>query len=114
MDFEQARRFALALPEAMQAPHFQSVSFRIRGKIFATVPPHGEFLHVFVGEEDRETALAIAPRCIEKLFWGKRVAGLRIKLAAAKPEHVKNLLRKAWTDKAPKKLVEASTAAIDS
>ncbi|MGH3621598.1 MAG: hypothetical protein ACRDQ5_07385 [Sciscionella sp.] len=35
---EDARRFALSLPEATEQPHFEMSSFRVRGKIFATVP----------------------------------------------------------------------------
>lgn len=30
----EVRRFALALPEATEAPHFDYASFRVRGKIF--------------------------------------------------------------------------------
>jgi len=35
----QVRQFALAMPEASEAPHFDMTSFRVRGKIFATMPP---------------------------------------------------------------------------
>jgi hypothetical protein len=34
---------------------------RVRVKIFITVPPAEEVIHVFVGEEDRELALALYP-----------------------------------------------------
>ena len=54
MKLEQARRFALSLPEVVEAPHHELSSFRIRGKIFATVPPDGKHLHVFVDEQQRE------------------------------------------------------------
>jgi len=33
---ELARRYALSLPEAVEEPHFEYASFRVRGKIFAT------------------------------------------------------------------------------
>ena len=104
MKLEHVRRFALSLPETAEAPHFNYASFRVCGKIFATAPPDGEHLHVFVGEETRERALALDPGWIEKLFWGQRVAGLRIALAKAKPAVVEALLSQAWRDKAPKRL----------
>ena len=44
------RAFALSLPATTEEPHFDMSSFRVRGKIFATVPPDGEHLHVFVDE----------------------------------------------------------------
>ena len=44
----EVRRFALSLPVAAEAPHFNLASFGMRGKIFATVPPEGEDLHAVV------------------------------------------------------------------
>lgn len=105
MELEQARRFALSLPEATEAPHFNYTSFRVAGKIFATAPPENTHLHVFVDEEQREAALAIEPGFLEKLHWGKQVLGLRVTLARAKPKFVESLLRQAWARKAPKRLL---------
>ena len=105
MKFEQARRYALSLPGAAEAPHFNYASFRVAGKIFATAPPGGTHLHVFVDEEQREAALAMQPGFLEKLHWGKQVLGLRVTLARAKPKFVEALLRQAWVRKAPKRLL---------
>lgn len=105
MKLEQARRYALSLPETAEAPHFNYTSFRVAGRIFATAPPEGTHLHVFVDEEQRETALAIEPDFLEKLHWGKQVLGLRVTLAEAKPKLVESLLRQAWARKAPKRLL---------
>jgi hypothetical protein len=104
---EQARRLAMALPSVSEAPHFNYSSFRVGGKIFATVPPEGEHLHVFVEEEQRQLAIALEPESMEKLLWGKRVVGLRVSLAKAKAPMVKRLLEQAWSRKAPKRLLAA-------
>ena len=96
MTITQARRLALALPEAAEAPHFDYTSFRVRGKIFATAPPDGRHLHVFVGDEEREATLAGHPKSIEKLMWGGKVVGVRITLSKAAPDVVGDLLRHAW------------------
>jgi len=109
MNVEQVRRIALALPSATEEPHFDYASFRIGGKIFATLPADGQHLHVFVDEEQRQIALALEPGVAEKLLWGKRVVGLRLQLAAAKPPLVKRLLAQAWSRKAPKRLLDAAS-----
>jgi hypothetical protein len=65
MKLEQARRIAMSLPSVTEEPHFQYTSFRVAGKIFATAPPDGEYLHVFVDEEDRQLALALEPEPLQ-------------------------------------------------
>ncbi len=105
MKIAQVRRFALSLPEATEAPHFQYSSFRVRGKIFATAPPDGKHLHVFVTDDEREIAMALDPEFLENLHWGGKVVGLRVALAKAKPKVVAKLLTQAWSGKAPKILL---------
>ncbi len=100
MKIAQVRRFALGLPEATEEPHFHYSSFRVRGRIFATVPPDGEHLHVFVADAEREVALELDPEFLEKLHWGKRVVGVRVTLARAKAPVVTRLLAQAWARKA--------------
>jgi len=104
MTLQQARKFALSLPEATEEPHFEFTSFRIGGKIFATAPPESEYLHVFLPEDAREAALARGADFLEELRWGKRVLGLRVMLPAANPADVHALLEQAWAHKAPKRL----------
>ena len=105
MKLAQVRRHALALPEVTEAPHFNFSSFRVRGKIFVTVPPEQDYIHVFVAEQERELALALAPEFLEKLLWGGKVVGLRVCLENAQASLVKQLLTQAWTYKAPKSLL---------
>ena len=111
MKIDQARRFALSLPEATEEPHFEKSSFRIRGKIFATVPSGGEHLHVFVDEHEIRASVAEDPSAFEELWWGKRLSGARINLRAADPQLVFELLEEAWRLKAPRRLVAAFDAA---
>ena len=106
MKLADVRRFAMGLPDATEEPHHEYSSFRVRGKIFVTVPPHGEHIHVFIDEASREQALALYPNFIEKLFWGGKVRGIRIQLAAAVPDAVKTLVRSAWANKAPASLTK--------
>jgi hypothetical protein len=93
---DAVRQFSLALPEATEEPHFHFTSFRIGGKIFATMPPGDRLLHVFVPEEDREAAVAAHPDICESLQWGKRVVGVRIDLASAPEALVTDLIQAAY------------------
>ena len=106
MKLEDVRKLALSLPEVTEEPHFQYTSFRVRGKIIATAPRSGEHAHIFIADEDLERALAIHPSFIEKLYWGAKVAGVRVLLGKAQPKVIAALLRKAWFRKAPRKLAE--------
>jgi hypothetical protein len=101
---EQARRYALSLPETTEEPHFESTSFRVRGKIFATAPPGGAHLHVFVEEEQRAPLIAAEPQTFEALHWGSKVVGVRVSLARARTGTVQRLLIESWRRKAPKRL----------
>ncbi len=107
LKLEQARRFALSLPEAIEAPHHHLSSFRVHGKIFATIPPDGKHLHIFVEEDKREPVVAAEPAAFEKLWWGSKVVGVRVVLVKARPTVVSELLYSAWCRKAPRRLVES-------
>jgi hypothetical protein len=107
---DEVRRFALGLPEATEEPHFDMSSFRVRKKIFATVPPEGGLLHVFVDESETLAAVAENPRVFEELRWGARLAGVRVHLRSASKARVHELLEESWRRKAPKRLVAAFDA----
>lgn len=100
MNFAAVREYALSLPEVVEQPHHKFGSFRVRGKIFVTVPPGQTHLHVFVAEADREPALAVYPEFAEKLLWGGKVVGLRLNLAKAPAAAVRQLVYRAWVHKA--------------
>lgn len=104
MNIADVRTFALSLPEATEAPHFHYASFRVRGKIFVTVPPEETHIHVFVPDPEREVALTLYPEFVEKLLWGGKVVGVRVRLNDAEPDAVQQLIRQAWIAKAPKQL----------
>jgi hypothetical protein len=107
MKLAQVRKFALSLPDATEAPHFEMTSFLVRGKIFATAPPDGRHVHVFVGEEEARASVAEEPAVFEELWWGKRLTGVRAELGLARPQSVFPLLTEAWRRKAPRRLVAA-------
>ena len=103
MKMATVRKYALSLDAVTEEPHFAYSSFRIRGRIFVTVPPADAVIHVFVPEEDREPALAMYPGWAEKLPWGAKVVGLRLTLEAAPASAVKALIGKAYEARARKR-----------
>ncbi len=105
MNQSHVQQLALALPEATEEPHHHRTSFRVRGKIFATADPAEDFLNIMVGEAEREPVLDIYSNCVEPLYWGKRLMGVRVDLLKATPDIVAELLKRAWNDKAPSTLL---------
>jgi len=105
MNINSVRKHALSLEATTEEPHHQYSSFRVRGKIFVTIPPDGKSLHIFVGEEVREQALAMHPEFLEKLFWGGKAQGLRVALDSASPAVVKSLVNKAYNTRVSRMLV---------
>ena len=100
MKFAEVRRYAMGLGAVTKEPHHHFSSFRVRGRIFVTVPPQQEHIHLFPGESAREQALAMYPEIAQKLLWGGKVVGLRVTLAAATPAVVKSMVLAAWQHKA--------------
>lgn len=102
---EDARKFALALPDTTEEPHHTYGSFRVRGKIFVTIPPGGELLHIFLPEQQRELALAMDPEFLEPVHWGNRVLGVRARLPLARKATLLSLIEQAYAFKAQKAAV---------
>ena len=114
---EEVRRLALALPEATEAPHHDRTSFRVGGKIFATMPPDGDSVNVMLGEEESRAATDEAPGVVELLWWGRRLSGVRIVLAGVDPALVAELLEDGWQRRAPRAVAagrEADRKAADA
>lgn len=107
MDVQMVRAIAMALPEVVEAPHFDYASFRVNGKIFVTVPPDGHHVHVFVDEQERLLAVEMCAGAVEPLHWGQKILGVRVDLSRATPQAVDHLIRAGWRNKAPKRLVAA-------
>jgi hypothetical protein len=101
------RRLALELPESTEAPHHDMASFRVAGKIFATLPPGTGRLHVFLPEDEVAAYCAEFPVAVEELWWGSRLRGCRVVLRHADRALVRELLNESWRRKAPKKVVGA-------
>jgi hypothetical protein len=101
---DEARALALSLPEAVELDHHGRPSFRVGGKIFATLWS-AERMNVMLDEGGVLTAVERAPDACEQVWWGKRLAAVGISLAAADRNVLLDLLADAWEQKAPKRLL---------
>jgi hypothetical protein len=104
------RRLALGLPESAEAPHHDMTSFRVAGKIFATVPPEGDRIHVFVTEDVVAAYRAEFPDAVEELWWGNKLSGCRVLLRKTERAVVRELLTESWRRRAPKRVLAAYPA----
>ena len=98
-----ARRVALSLPEAVEQDHHGRPSFRVAGKIFATLWDE-EHVNVMVDEPGILTAVEAHPAICAEVWWGKRLAAVRVDLRAADEELLAGLLADAWERKTPARL----------
>lgn len=101
---DQARSLALALPEATEHDHHGRPSFRVAGKIFATLWDE-EHMNVMVDQDGIRTAVEAEPSICAEQWWGKRLAAVRVSLPEADAGILSDLLADAWERKAPKRLV---------
>jgi len=98
MTAEDARRLALALPDAVEQDHHGRPSFRVAGKIFATIWDE-RTMNVMVDEPGIRTAVAAYPNWCAQRYWGKRLAAVAVDLPAAPERQLRDLLADAWERK---------------
>lgn len=99
----QARQIALTLPEAVEQDHHGRPSFRVGGKIFAK-QWDDDHMNVMLDEGGIRAAIHDAPAACEEVWWGKRLAAVRVNLTRVDPQVLANLLADAWELRAPKRL----------
>ncbi len=96
------RKLALALPEAIEAPHFDATSFRLRGKIFATYRESDGRAVVRLAVDLQDTMLTSHPKCFTRLGPG----WTRMTLETMPRDLLASIVASAWASVAPKKLRE--------
>ena len=95
---EQARSLALALPGAIEQDHHGRSSFRVDGRIFATLWD-AEHMNVMLDEDGILTAVQGAPHTCAERWWGKRLAAVTVTLPRVSSHALAELLADAWEGK---------------
>jgi hypothetical protein len=96
---DDARRLALALPETVEQDHHGRPSFRVAKRIFATLWD-ADHMNVMVDEPGILTATQSHPEACAEVWWGKRLAAVRVDLRQANESMLAELLADAWEQKA--------------
>ncbi len=95
---EEARAIALALDGAVERDHHGRPSFRVDGRIFATLWDE-QHMNVMLDEPGILTAVEADPELCSQVWWGKRLAAVRVDLARADAVALRELLADAWEGK---------------
>ena len=95
----------MSLPEVAEQDHHGRPSFRVNGRIFATLWDDGR-LNVMLDEGGIRSAIEQAPDCCQPVRWGKRLAAVGVSLSAVDRHFLRELLADAWEGKAPVRLLK--------
>jgi hypothetical protein len=97
---DDVRALALGLPGAVEQDHHGRPSFRVQGKIFATLWSETT-LNVMAGDHLIRAAAESEPDVCSPRYWGRRLSAVQVDLTAADAELVRDLLQAAWSQRAP-------------
>ncbi len=95
---DEARRIALSLPGAVEQDHHGRPSFRVDRRIFATLWDE-QHMNVMLDEPGILTAVQSHPEICAEVWWGKRLAAVRVDLTVASEELLRELLEDSWEGK---------------
>jgi hypothetical protein len=102
----EIRRYALALPDVVEKPHFRLPGFRVADKLLLHLEKGGAHAIVCVGNPEAAAAAAHEAELREEVWRSGRIfVGLRVDLARITPERMRELIEHAWRYRAPKRLV---------
>ncbi|MHB0954551.1 MAG: MmcQ/YjbR family DNA-binding protein [Allorhizobium sp.] len=102
MTEDEIAAIALALPGASQSAHFGKRDFRVRGKVFLTLPRPGEAV-IKLSPDQQALGIATAPDVLAPVpgAWGLK-GWTVLRYGACEPAHAADLIQKAWATVAPR------------
>lgn len=108
MTADEFRSLALGLPDAVESSHIGHPDFRVGGKIFATLGPDSDWAMVKLTPDQQAPLLRGEPDVYKPASgaWGVKGATI-VALETADWEGVRTVLRLAWRNTAPKRLLKA-------
>lgn len=103
VSIDEATTWALALPEAVQQPHFEKLSFRVKKKIFATLDTVNQRVVLKLSEIDQSVFCKFDNTIIYPVpgAWGKQGWTI-IELKKVRKSMFKDALQQSYSLVAPK------------
>src|SRR4051812_21842813 len=107
-DADDVRRICLSLPDTTEKTAWSMPTFRVAGKMFATLPEEETSIAVRCPKDERDELVLAEP---EKFWIAGHEAGfawVRVRLAALQdPDELRDILADSWRQAAPTRLLEA-------
>jgi len=103
-----ARRIALALPEATEGAHMAHADFRVRKKIFASLPGKPGIVALKTRPETLDMLVRSDPETFKDVWAGR---WLGVTLARVSETTLRDLMRDSWELAAPKTVLAAGSDA---
>jgi len=111
MEDNAFRKIALALPEAQEQAHFDTPSFRVRGKIFAQLSTDGLNGLIKLPPERQEWLITTQPEaCRAEPGWWGRHGWTWLKWNALASDQLEELITESWRMVAPRDLRQSYPA----
>ncbi|MER6159247.1 MmcQ/YjbR family DNA-binding protein [Streptomyces sp. NPDC001868] len=107
-DAEDVRRAALSLPDTTEQVAWNMPTFRVAGKMFATLPEDETSMAVRCPKEERDELVLAEP---DKFWIADHEAGfawVRVRLSALEGEpELRDILADSWRQAAPTRLLDS-------
>jgi hypothetical protein len=101
----QVRKVALSLPEVTEQDHWGKPSFRVKGRIFATMQPEAKTVNLLkLAPEEQD--MVVGEKAFKILAWGKQPY-VQVDLATVDAALFEELLVTCWRRVAPKRAIAA-------
>ncbi|MFJ8357595.1 MmcQ/YjbR family DNA-binding protein [Streptomyces sp. NPDC093984] len=106
-DAEDVRRIALSLPDSTEKIAWSMPTFRVAGKMFATLPEDESSMAVRCPKEERDELVLAEPAKFWVADHEAQFAWIRVRLAVLEDEsELRDILADSWRQAAPPRLLD--------
>jgi len=105
---ERARRLAVGLPGSVEGPCWGRPGYRVKGRLFARLLEDGETLVVGVDRDMRGGLMQSNPAAFFVTDHYRPYDWMLVRLSAVTEAELEDMLRLAWSRRAPKRLAAPS------
>ncbi|WP_200420296.1 MmcQ/YjbR family DNA-binding protein [Streptomyces sp. Y2F8-2] len=106
-DAEDVRRIALSLPDSTEKIAWSMPTFRVAGKMFATLPEDESSMAVRCPKEERDELVLAEPGKFWVADHEAQFAWIRVRLAVLEDEsELHDILADSWRQAAPPRLLD--------